>query len=140
MDDSSSSDLIGEFTCITAKLLEARDQVVSGSISHCKILFVHFLLFLSFQVHCTDYDSDGSHDLIGSFETNLSQLQKAGASSPVSFSFFYLLKWLWRVPNMVPLGIIVPADALLCICQVFLEHGWSQVGLLPKAGFDWPCR
>ncbi|XP_048675965.1 copine-1 isoform X3 [Caretta caretta] len=37
------------------------------------------------KVHCTDYDSDGSHDLIGSFETNLSQLQKAGGSSLVEF-------------------------------------------------------
>uniref|UniRef100_A0A670IMW1 Copine-3 n=1 Tax=Podarcis muralis TaxID=64176 RepID=A0A670IMW1_PODMU len=37
------------------------------------------------KVHCSDYDSDGSHDLIGIFETNLSQLQKAGGSSPVEF-------------------------------------------------------
>ncbi|XP_063816237.1 copine-1 isoform X1 [Pseudophryne corroboree] len=37
------------------------------------------------KVHCTDYDSDGSHDLIGIFETNLSQLQKAGGGSPVEF-------------------------------------------------------
>uniref|UniRef100_A0A8C3SSI9 Copine-3 n=1 Tax=Chelydra serpentina TaxID=8475 RepID=A0A8C3SSI9_CHESE len=37
------------------------------------------------KVYCSDYDSDGSHDLIGSFETNLSQLQKAGGSSLVEF-------------------------------------------------------
>ncbi|KYO40976.1 copine-4 [Alligator mississippiensis] len=37
------------------------------------------------KVHCTDYDSDGSHDLIGSFETNLSQLQKAHDGSLVEF-------------------------------------------------------
>ncbi|XP_018429910.1 PREDICTED: copine-1-like isoform X1 [Nanorana parkeri] len=37
------------------------------------------------KVHCTDYDSDGSHDLIGIFETNLSQLQKAEGGSPVEF-------------------------------------------------------
>ncbi|XP_056403941.1 copine-1 [Hyla sarda] len=37
------------------------------------------------KVHCTDYDSDGSHDLIGIFETNLSQLQKAGGGPPVEF-------------------------------------------------------
>uniref|UniRef100_A0A8B9Z585 Copine-3 n=1 Tax=Buteo japonicus TaxID=224669 RepID=A0A8B9Z585_9AVES len=29
------------------------------------------------KVQCADHDSDGSHDLIGSFETNLTQLQKA---------------------------------------------------------------
>ncbi|XP_053308893.1 copine-1-like isoform X2 [Spea bombifrons] len=37
------------------------------------------------KVHCIDYDSDGSHDLIGAFETNLSQLQKAGGGTPVEF-------------------------------------------------------
>ncbi|XP_053553170.1 copine-1, partial [Bombina bombina] len=37
------------------------------------------------KVHCSDYDSDGSHDLIGVFETNLSQLQKAEGGSPVEF-------------------------------------------------------
>ncbi|KAL7985454.1 hypothetical protein Chor_004024 [Crotalus horridus] len=58
MDDNTSSDLIGEFICNVSKLLE---------------------------VHCYDYDSDGSHDLIGSFKSTLSQLQKAGDSSPVEF-------------------------------------------------------
>uniref|UniRef100_A0A671TEU6 Copine-3 n=1 Tax=Sinocyclocheilus anshuiensis TaxID=1608454 RepID=A0A671TEU6_9TELE len=29
------------------------------------------------KVHCFDYDSDGSHDLIGVFQTNVSDLQKA---------------------------------------------------------------
>lgn len=43
------------------------------------------LCFFPFQVHCYDYDSDGSHDLIGSFESTLSQIQKAGDSCPVSF-------------------------------------------------------
>ncbi|XP_027723133.1 copine-1 isoform X3 [Vombatus ursinus] len=36
---------------------------------------------LPIQVRCSDYDSDGSHDLIGSFQTNLTQLQ----GSPVEF-------------------------------------------------------
>uniref|UniRef100_A0A8C1JRK9 Copine I n=1 Tax=Cyprinus carpio TaxID=7962 RepID=A0A8C1JRK9_CYPCA len=36
------------------------------------------------KVHCSDYDSDGSHDLIGVFQTNVSDLQKAHAS-PVEF-------------------------------------------------------
>ncbi|XP_068933798.1 copine-1 isoform X7 [Petaurus breviceps papuanus] len=33
------------------------------------------------EVRCSDYDSDGSHDLIGSFQTNLTQLQ----GTPVEF-------------------------------------------------------
>ncbi|XP_062445487.1 copine-1 isoform X3 [Rhea pennata] len=36
-------------------------------------------------VQCADHDSDGSHDLIGIFETNLTQLQKASDSSLVEF-------------------------------------------------------
>ncbi|XP_078249408.1 RNA-binding protein 12 isoform X5 [Pogona vitticeps] len=42
------------------------------------------LVFRS-EVQCNDYDCDGSHDLIGTFETNLSQLQNASGSSPVEF-------------------------------------------------------
>uniref|UniRef100_A0A674BW86 Copine-3 n=1 Tax=Salmo trutta TaxID=8032 RepID=A0A674BW86_SALTR len=37
------------------------------------------------KVHCSDYDSDGSHDLIGVFQTNVSELQKAAHGSPVEF-------------------------------------------------------
>uniref|UniRef100_A0A8C0FNN3 Copine-3 n=1 Tax=Bubo bubo TaxID=30461 RepID=A0A8C0FNN3_BUBBB len=37
------------------------------------------------KVQCADHDSDGSHDLIGTFETNLTELQKAGDGSPVEF-------------------------------------------------------
>lgn len=37
------------------------------------------------QVDCHDYDSDGSHDLIGSFTTKVSELQKAAHGSPVRF-------------------------------------------------------
>uniref|UniRef100_A0A673GTV5 Copine-3 n=1 Tax=Sinocyclocheilus rhinocerous TaxID=307959 RepID=A0A673GTV5_9TELE len=37
------------------------------------------------KVHCSDYDSDGSHDLIGVFQTNVSDLQKAVHGSPVEF-------------------------------------------------------
>ncbi|KAI4875075.1 hypothetical protein NFI96_033371 [Prochilodus magdalenae] len=62
-DEDTSSDLIGEFTCTAANLLEAKDQ----------------------GVHCSDYDSDGSHDLIGVFQTNVSELLKADSSSAVEF-------------------------------------------------------
>ncbi|XP_041945072.1 copine-1 isoform X1 [Alosa alosa] len=37
------------------------------------------------KVHCSDYDSDGSHDLIGIFETNVEDLLKADHGSPVEF-------------------------------------------------------
>ncbi|MGH0182987.1 UNVERIFIED_CONTAM: hypothetical protein FKN15_010930 [Acipenser sinensis] len=37
------------------------------------------------EVSCIDYDSDGSHDLIGNFETNAAELQKASLSSLVEY-------------------------------------------------------
>ncbi|XP_010077629.1 PREDICTED: LOW QUALITY PROTEIN: copine-1-like, partial [Pterocles gutturalis] len=37
------------------------------------------------KVQCADHDSDGSHDLIGTFETSLTQMQKASDGSPVEF-------------------------------------------------------
>ena len=43
----------------------------------------HINLFL-LQVDCSDHDSDGSHDLIGSFTTKASDLQKAAHGSLVS--------------------------------------------------------
>lgn len=35
------------------------------------------------QVECYDYDNDGSHDLIGLFETTMTRLKEASRSSPV---------------------------------------------------------
>uniref|UniRef100_A0A8C5DWW8 Copine-3 n=1 Tax=Gouania willdenowi TaxID=441366 RepID=A0A8C5DWW8_GOUWI len=36
------------------------------------------------KVSCSDYDSDGTHDLIGTFTTKVSELQKAAHGAPVS--------------------------------------------------------
>uniref|UniRef100_A0A8B9HWD5 Copine-3 n=1 Tax=Astyanax mexicanus TaxID=7994 RepID=A0A8B9HWD5_ASTMX len=37
------------------------------------------------KVECYDYDNDGSHDLIGIFETNMKRLQEASRTSPAEF-------------------------------------------------------
>ncbi|XP_072267063.1 copine-3 [Pyxicephalus adspersus] len=37
------------------------------------------------RVECYDYDSDGSHDLIGIFQTTMSKLKEASRSMPVEF-------------------------------------------------------
>ncbi|KAJ7399648.1 Copine-3 [Pitangus sulphuratus] len=39
----------------------------------------------SIKVECYDYDNDGSHDLIGSFQTTMSKLKEASRSSPIEF-------------------------------------------------------
>ncbi|XP_051785230.1 copine-3 isoform X2 [Erpetoichthys calabaricus] len=37
------------------------------------------------KVECYDYDNDGSHDFIGTFETKMKELQQASRTSPVEF-------------------------------------------------------
>ncbi|XP_072100751.1 copine-1 isoform X1 [Mobula birostris] len=39
----------------------------------------------SIKVTCFDYDGDGSHDLIGLFETNFSKLQQVESGTPIEF-------------------------------------------------------
>ncbi|XP_068604065.1 copine-3-like isoform X1 [Brachionichthys hirsutus] len=39
----------------------------------------------SIKVECYDYDSDGSHDLIGTFETTMTRLKEASRTSPAEF-------------------------------------------------------
>ncbi len=41
----------------------------------CVCACVCVCVCLCFQVTCYDWDSDGSHDLIGTFETNLAELE-----------------------------------------------------------------
>lgn len=92
-DKDTSSDIIGEFTCTTAQLSHAKDRPVSLREPLSVLFFSLKLPFLSLflrQVHCSDYDSDGSHDLIGVFQTNVSELQKAAHGSPVRPCIFLL--------------------------------------------------
>ncbi|XP_071671744.1 copine-1 isoform X3 [Patagioenas fasciata] len=69
-----------------------RSEVIKNNLNPCWRKFsVPLQTFCSgdfnkpIKVQCADHDSDGSHDLIGAFETNLTQLQNAGNSSPVEF-------------------------------------------------------
>uniref|UniRef100_A0A669QMI4 Copine-3 n=1 Tax=Phasianus colchicus TaxID=9054 RepID=A0A669QMI4_PHACC len=61
-----------------------RSEVIKNNLSPCWRRFsVPLQTFCGgdlnkpIKVQCSDHDSDGSHDLIGVFETNLAQLQKA---------------------------------------------------------------
>lgn len=60
---------------------------------------------------CSDHDSDGSHDLIGSFTTKASELMKASGGSPVSSvkvklgsSFVSVCQWSLSCPLCNCLG------------------------------------
>ncbi|KAM6928064.1 copine-1 isoform 2-T3 [Xenentodon cancila] len=69
-----------------------RTEVVKNNLSPCwKKFTVPLHTFCSgdlerpLKVDCSDYDGNGSHDLIGSFTTKTSELQKAGQGSAVEF-------------------------------------------------------
>uniref|UniRef100_A0A4W6CMW7 Copine-3 n=1 Tax=Lates calcarifer TaxID=8187 RepID=A0A4W6CMW7_LATCA len=69
-----------------------RTEVVKNNLNPCwKKFCVPLQTFCSsdlerpLKVDCSDHDSDGSHDLIGSFTTKVSELQKAAHGSPVQF-------------------------------------------------------
>uniref|UniRef100_H3BHP9 Copine-3 n=1 Tax=Latimeria chalumnae TaxID=7897 RepID=H3BHP9_LATCH len=64
--------------------LTYRSEVIKNNLNPCwKTFSVSLQTFCNsdlnktIKVHCSDYDSDGSHDLIGIFETNVSALLKA---------------------------------------------------------------
>ncbi|KAK1172096.1 copine-3-like isoform X1 [Acipenser oxyrinchus oxyrinchus] len=44
------------------------------------------------KVECYDYDNDGTHDLIGIFETNLSTLKEASRTTPAEFECINMKK------------------------------------------------
>uniref|UniRef100_A0A8C9EJT6 Copine-3 n=1 Tax=Pavo cristatus TaxID=9049 RepID=A0A8C9EJT6_PAVCR len=69
-----------------------RSEVVKNNLSPCWRRFsVPLQTFCGgdlnkpIKVQCSDHDRDGSHDLIGVFETNLAELQKAVDGCPVEF-------------------------------------------------------
>lgn len=70
---------------------------------------------LLLQVDCSDHDSDGSHDLIGSFTTKVSELQKAGHGSPVSSLRKMGCDASWDC------GLVVGPLNSLILCQVQFE-------------------
>uniref|UniRef100_A0AAR2KUL5 Copine-3 n=1 Tax=Pygocentrus nattereri TaxID=42514 RepID=A0AAR2KUL5_PYGNA len=69
-------------------LLVHRTEVIKNNLNPSwKKLTVSLHTFCSgdlnkpIKVHCSDYDNDGSHDLIGVFQTNVSELLKADSGS-----------------------------------------------------------
>lgn len=52
-------------------------------------------------MECYDYDNDGSHDLIGIFETNMKRLQEATRTSPVRTPFKILSFLLSELLNVI---------------------------------------
>ncbi|XP_064409863.1 copine-3 isoform X1 [Latimeria chalumnae] len=70
------------------------------------------------KVECYDYDNDGSHDLIGIFETNMEKFQEATRASPAEFECFNQKK-KQKKKNYKNSGIV-------CVkhCQVVREYSF----------------
>ncbi|XP_062044276.1 copine-3 isoform X2 [Lepus europaeus] len=45
----------------------------------------NWLMVYRTEVECYDYDNDGSHDLIGTFQTTMTKLKEASRNSPIEF-------------------------------------------------------
>ncbi|XP_065114604.1 copine-3 isoform X1 [Paramisgurnus dabryanus] len=72
--------------------LAHRTEVVKNNLNPCWRPFKISLQSLCggnmekpIKIECYDYDNDGSHDLIGIFETNMKRLQEASRTAPAEF-------------------------------------------------------
>ncbi|MBN3287034.1 CPNE3 protein, partial [Polyodon spathula] len=68
------------------------------------------------KVECYDYDDDGSHDLIGIFETNLSKLQEASRTTPAEFECINMKK-KQKKKHYKNSGVVIVKS-----CQVVKEY------------------
>lgn len=80
---TSSIKMIGYISNV-CKISEQTDPLIVFTF-WCEGLNIWWSRYFSFlvQVECYDYDNDGSHDLIGTFETTMSRFKEASRSSPV---------------------------------------------------------
>ncbi|KAG7488281.1 hypothetical protein MATL_G00033500 [Megalops atlanticus] len=70
------------------------------------------------KVECYDYDRDGSHDLIGIFETNMERLQQASRSTPAEFDCINMRK-KQKKRNYKNSGVVS-----VKVCQVVKEYSF----------------
>ncbi|KAG9333068.1 hypothetical protein JZ751_013536 [Albula glossodonta] len=70
------------------------------------------------KVECYDYDNDGSHDLIGIFETNMTRLQEAKHGAPAEFDCVNSKK-KQKKKNYKNSGVIS-----VKLCQVVKEYSF----------------
>ncbi|XP_028818181.1 copine-3 isoform X1 [Denticeps clupeoides] len=68
------------------------------------------------KVECYDYDNDGSHDLIGTFETTLKRMTEASRTSPAEFECINIKK-KQKKKNYKNSGIVC-----IKLCQVVKEY------------------
>uniref|UniRef100_A0A665UGX1 Copine I n=1 Tax=Echeneis naucrates TaxID=173247 RepID=A0A665UGX1_ECHNA len=80
------------------------------------------------KVNCSDHDSDGSHDLIGSFTAKVSELQKAAHGSPVQYECIHPEKQK-KKKSYKNSGVVFVKSCKLITQHTFLDYvmGGCQV-------------
>uniref|UniRef100_A0A8D0AJA1 Copine-3 n=2 Tax=Sander lucioperca TaxID=283035 RepID=A0A8D0AJA1_SANLU len=80
------------------------------------------------KVDCSDHDSDGSHDLIGSFTTKVSELQKAEQGAQVTFDCIHPEKQK-KKKSYKNSGVVSVKSCKLLTQYTFLDYvmGGSQI-------------
>ncbi|KAM9235400.1 copine-3 isoform 1-T2 [Leptosomus discolor] len=89
----------------------------------------------SIKVECYDYDSDGSHDLIGSFQTTMSKLKEASLSSPVEFECINEKK-RQKKKNYKNSGIVSVKHCEIIVECTFLDYIMGGCQLNFTVGID----
>uniref|UniRef100_A0A8C6ZSX7 Copine 3 n=1 Tax=Nothoprocta perdicaria TaxID=30464 RepID=A0A8C6ZSX7_NOTPE len=102
--DLSDDDFLGEFECTLGQIVSNKTltkplvlkngrpagkgsiMITAEEVKDNRVVILEVeARKLDNKVECYDYDGDGSHDLIGSFQTTMSKLKEASRSSPVEF-------------------------------------------------------
>uniref|UniRef100_A0AAY4A8G0 C2 domain-containing protein n=1 Tax=Denticeps clupeoides TaxID=299321 RepID=A0AAY4A8G0_9TELE len=99
-------------------------------LSHVKVMIINKF---NMQVECYDYDNDGSHDLIGTFETTLKRMTEASRTSPAEFECINIKK-KQKKKNYKNSGIVC---IKLCQEYTFLDYimGGCQINFTVGVDF-----
>uniref|UniRef100_A0A4W6CMU5 Copine I n=1 Tax=Lates calcarifer TaxID=8187 RepID=A0A4W6CMU5_LATCA len=87
------------------------------------------------KVDCSDHDSDGSHDLIGSFTTKVSELQKAAHGSPVQFDCIHPEKQK-KKKSYKNSGVVSVKNCKLATQYTFLDYVMGGCQINFTVGID----
>lgn len=113
-----------------ARKIQVRPTLVTRL--HARI-FKFCSTFCSLQVTCYDWDSDGSHDLIGHFTTTLGEITEAYQTQKKACTSSYLDSSLTIVDESFP-----PPPPPLCVCVCVFSL--SSSSLLPLFFFSFPLH
>uniref|UniRef100_A0A4W6CME2 Copine-3 n=1 Tax=Lates calcarifer TaxID=8187 RepID=A0A4W6CME2_LATCA len=119
-----------------------RTEVVKNNLNPCwKKFCVPLQTFCSsdlerpLKVDCSDHDSDGSHDLIGSFTTKVSELQKAAHGSPVQFDCIHPEKQK-KKKSYKNSGVVSVKNCKLATQYTFLDYVMGGCQINFTVGID----